>query len=239
VLTEAAVRLENLASRDRVEETYKLHAAAIWRFCFRLLLDRHAAEDVMERVFVRMAERWNSLESRDDVGLRNWLYGEARNVARSHLREAHKHFEALHEIWRLGHGQYQGNPGPPVEIDPPLVYEAMAEFVEAKLEATGKGFGVDVGGSKSQVYEPELAPAGKLAIAARPSLRFIKKVADSDWHYQGAGIKLGDAASALCWWRDANNSAYQVVYGDLTIKTRDPQDLPSLLVPHKDAPPLP
>jgi hypothetical protein len=30
-----------------------------------------------------------------------------------------------------------------------------------------------------------------------------------------------------------------VVYGDLTIKTRDPQDLPSLLVPHKDAPPLP
>lgn len=163
-MRDVAVRLEELSSRNRVEETYKLHAGAIWRFCYRLLLDRHAAEDVVEHVFVHMAERWDDLKVRDDSGLRNWLYGEARNVVRSHLREAKKQFEALHEVWWLGHTQYQGNPCQPAEIDPPMVYAAIARLRQTDRELIALRF------MENLTLKETAAILGKSNVAVRVGL---------------------------------------------------------------------
>jgi RNA polymerase sigma-70 factor, ECF subfamily len=163
-LTNVAVRLEDLSSRNRVEETYVLYADVIWRFCFRLLLDRTAAEDVVECVFVHMAERWSILKDRDKSELRNWLYGEARNVVRSHLREENKQHEALYEIWLLGHGQFQGNPGPPAEIDPPLVYEAMQRLKAADRELIVLRF------MENLTVKETASIVGKSQVAARVAL---------------------------------------------------------------------
>ena len=42
--------------------------------------------------------------------------------------------------------------------------------------------------------------------------------ARSGWEYVGAGVKLGDAATAIFWHKPKGSETYKVIYGDLTIK---------------------
>ena len=46
------------------------------------------------------------------------------------------------------------------------------------------------------------------------------------WHYQGKGVKLGDANTAICWYRPPGAEKYRVVYGDLKVRDVAEQDLP-------------
>ena len=48
------------------------------------------------------------------------------------------------------------------------------------------------------------------------------------WHYQGKGVRLGDARPAVCWYRPDGASAYRVVYGDLSVRDVAYGDLPKL-----------
>jgi hypothetical protein len=105
---------------------------------------------------------------------------------------------------------------------------SAARFVNLYLEKIGRDFTVDIGALKASLLVPEGTPIQPLIYATKLGLRFVKKVAGQDWHYQGAGIKMGDAASAICWWRDADGDTYHVDYGDLTIKLHSPDDLPGL-----------
>lgn len=46
-----------------------------------------------------------------------------------------------------------------------------------------------------------------------------------DFHYAGAGVKLGDAGKAIFWYRPKDAKTYRVIYGDLSVKDVAPQDL--------------
>ena len=56
---------------------------------------------------------------------------------------------------------------------------------------------------------------------------FVQQLpADSDWHYAGKGIKLGDADTAIFWYCPEGSETYRVIYGDLSVKNVAPEDLP-------------
>jgi hypothetical protein len=46
------------------------------------------------------------------------------------------------------------------------------------------------------------------------------------WKYNGAGVKLGDATTAIFWYQPAGSQTYRVIYGDLTVKDTAEKDLP-------------
>ncbi len=48
----------------------------------------------------------------------------------------------------------------------------------------------------------------------------------TDWHYAGKGVKIGDADTAIFWYRLQNAENYRVMYGDLNIKDVSPENLP-------------
>jgi predicted anti-sigma-YlaC factor YlaD len=46
------------------------------------------------------------------------------------------------------------------------------------------------------------------------------------WKYAGAGVKLGDANTAIFWYQPKDSQTYRVIYGDLTVKDVAPENLP-------------
>jgi hypothetical protein len=57
--------------------------------------------------------------------------------------------------------------------------------------------------------------------------RFFK--GDGKWYYRGAGVKLGDAAKPIFWYRPAGAKTYRVIYGDLHAADVAPENLPEPL----------
>lgn len=47
-----------------------------------------------------------------------------------------------------------------------------------------------------------------------------------DWHYAGAGVKLGDVSKAIFWYQPKGSATYRVIYGDLSVKDVAPENLP-------------
>ncbi len=48
----------------------------------------------------------------------------------------------------------------------------------------------------------------------------------NDYHYAGAGVKLGDAEKAIFWYQPKDSKNWRVVYGDLRAEDVAPEDLP-------------
>jgi len=46
------------------------------------------------------------------------------------------------------------------------------------------------------------------------------------WNYAGAGVKLGDAKTAIFWYQPQGSDTYRVIYGDLSVKDVVQEDLP-------------
>ena len=46
------------------------------------------------------------------------------------------------------------------------------------------------------------------------------------WHYAGAGVKLGDASKAVYWYKPKGTSTWRVIYGDLSVKEVAQENLP-------------
>jgi len=46
------------------------------------------------------------------------------------------------------------------------------------------------------------------------------------WHYAGAGVKLGDASKPIFWYQPQNATTYRVIYGDLSVKDVAAENLP-------------
>ena len=46
------------------------------------------------------------------------------------------------------------------------------------------------------------------------------------YEYRGKGVKLGDGATAVFWYRPDGSATYRVVYGDLRAEDVAPEDLP-------------
>ena len=47
------------------------------------------------------------------------------------------------------------------------------------------------------------------------------------WHYAGAGVKLGDASKPIFWYQPQGAQTYRVISGDLSAKDVAPDDLPN------------
>jgi len=62
-----------------------------------------------------------------------------------------------------------------------------------------------------------------------PGFFFVQIMpAESDWHYAGAGVKLGQAEVPVCWWKPAGSQTYRVVFGDLSVRDLNKADLDQL-----------
>ncbi|MHC4580652.1 MAG: hypothetical protein ACYS14_04290, partial [Planctomycetota bacterium] len=48
-----------------------------------------------------------------------------------------------------------------------------------------------------------------------------------EWHYTGAGVKLGDADTPVFWYQPQGQQTYRVIYGDLSVKDLAAEDLPN------------
>ncbi|MBN2316417.1 MAG: zf-HC2 domain-containing protein [Sedimentisphaerales bacterium] len=48
----------------------------------------------------------------------------------------------------------------------------------------------------------------------------------ADWHYAGAGVKLGDASKPIFWYQPKGSQTYRVISGDLSVKDVAPDNLP-------------
>ncbi|MHC4500457.1 MAG: hypothetical protein ACYS21_15260, partial [Planctomycetota bacterium] len=59
--------------------------------------------------------------------------------------------------------------------------------------------------------------------------RFFK--GEGKWYYAGKGIKLGDADTAIFWYRPKDSETYRVIYGDLSVEDVAAEDLPQPLPP--------
>jgi hypothetical protein len=55
-------------------------------------------------------------------------------------------------------------------------------------------------------------------------IRFFK--GEGKWHYEGRGVKLGDANKAIFWYKPKDSQTYRVIYGDLHVKDVAPENLP-------------
>jgi outer membrane lipoprotein-sorting protein len=49
--------------------------------------------------------------------------------------------------------------------------------------------------------------------------------ADTDWHYNGVGVSMGDSDTAIFWYKPNGAAIYRVIYGDLTIEDIDAKNL--------------
>jgi len=58
---------------------------------------------------------------------------------------------------------------------------------------------------------------------------FIERLPEgSDYQYVGEDVKLGDANTPVCWWKPPDSKTYRVIYGDLSIRDVEPNDLPEI-----------
>lgn len=58
---------------------------------------------------------------------------------------------------------------------------------------------------------------------------FVQRLpVDSDWHYAGDGISLGQAEVPVCWWKPVGGESYRIVLGDLSMRTVDKAELDRL-----------
>jgi len=56
-------------------------------------------------------------------------------------------------------------------------------------------------------------------------IRFFK--GEGRWHYAGRGVEIGDADTAIFWYRPEGSETYRVIYGDLRVENVAPESLPA------------
>jgi hypothetical protein len=56
-------------------------------------------------------------------------------------------------------------------------------------------------------------------------IRFFK--GEGKWIYAGKGVKIGDANTAIFWYKPAGSAKYHVIYGDLSVEDVNENELPA------------
>ena len=50
-------------------------------------------------------------------------------------------------------------------------------------------------------------------------LAFVEQVNENGtWQYVGQGVRLGDGAARVCWWKPPGTASFRMVYGDLQVR---------------------
>ncbi len=83
----------------------------------------------------------------------------------------------------------------------------------------------DKQGDPHKEYQEALTAAGLLL----DGLYFSQDMkGNGNWHYAGAGVKLGEKDKPVCWWKPEGSQKYRIVYGDLRVADIDEADLPKI-----------
>jgi hypothetical protein len=78
-------------------------------------------------------------------------------------------------------------------------------------------------GDPHKEYQEALTAAGLLL----NGISFSQDMkGNGDWHYVGAGVKLGEKNKPICWWKPEGSQKYRILYGDLRVADIDKADLP-------------
>ena len=72
--------------------------------------------------------------------------------------------------------------------------------------------------------EFEKADGQKISLVITRAIVLVAQHGEA--HYAGKGVKLGDAKTAIFWYRPKDSEAYKVIYGDLRIEDVAEEDLP-------------
>jgi len=110
----------------------------------------------------------------------------------------------------------------PLTLDQAKLTKAAVEMARAAKPAT----------PPDQLTEEEINQfvsqvAREIMFVTRGTMFAAQMKAENDWHYAGAGVQLGAAATPICWWRPDGSETYRVVYGDLSVEDVAPEEVPS------------
>ncbi len=94
-----------------------------------------------------------------------------------------------------------------------------AEFAEVGSEMKKEGKVSEFEGTEDEKIQHvrKLGRGMQFVMLMRP---------ENDWHYAGSGVALGDADTAICWYRPQGSQAYCVIYGDLSVRDVTRENLP-------------
>ncbi len=54
---------------------------------------------------------------------------------------------------------------------------------------------------------------------------FLATFNEGDWAWVGGGVEAGDAEAVLCYWREADQEDYRVVFGDFRVESMSAEDI--------------
>ncbi len=84
--------------------------------------------------------------------------------------------------------------------------------------------------SKNQVVEMRrdmISIMNEIDNHVSDGMRFARMLdADSDWHYAGKGITVGDSDKAIFWYKPRGSDEYRIIYADLTVEETTSEKLP-------------
>lgn len=80
--------------------------------------------------------------------------------------------------------------------------------------------------SRLNLSEQEADKLGTSFVKGMMFISLSQAKRHEQWHYAGSGVKLGDAAKAIFWYRPKDAQNYRVVYGDLHVEDVPADRLP-------------
>lgn len=57
-------------------------------------------------------------------------------------------------------------------------------------------------------------------------MMYLQILNEMEWHYAGAGVRLGDASTPILWYRPQGSETWRVIYGDLRVEEAASDQLP-------------
>jgi outer membrane lipoprotein-sorting protein len=122
-----------------------------------------------------------------------------------------------------------------LSLSPPSIKD-LADMLRFGAENNGGVFPEEISGAKGvhlvmgklltevATKHGQDSPQWKTALLeyssriARGSSFMMFEQPKSEWHYQGGGVKLDDAKTAIFWYKPQDSDTYQVLYGDLRVE---------------------
>ena len=123
----------------------------------------------------------------------------------------------LLEMFRIWAEHMDGN------LPSVLDMNASMEFVkyqQKKMKEEGQEL------SEQEMMEKILGTQKTIMKMSRGGMFVQQLPPDSDWHYVGKDVKLGDADTPVFWYCPKDSETYRVIYGDLNVKDVTPENLP-------------
>lgn len=111
----------------------------------------------------------------------------------------------------------------PPSMNPMEINKMAQNFQKSMDEKKKNGEPLPAKIAQMQKADPMKAAQG----SARGMLFIVGMKPENDFHYVGAGVKMGEAKTPIAWWKPTDAKNYKVIYGDLTVKEEPPSAVPT------------